>query len=1188
MVVRAFVFFVIAFLVAPAYHLQAQTVSGSIRGNVVDASGGVVPNVEITITNQETGVARTATSTSDGVYNVPSLMPGTYTVQAKAQGFNSIQMKDVVVNVGSDTRADLHLEVGGTSQSVTVTESIPTVETTSTDVSQVMDQELIKNIPLNARDLQQLSVIQPGVQQTFTSSFGKQVSVGGDRVANNRFLQEGIDLTWTFRTSPVSLASNILMGADAVKEFKVISENPPVEYGELSGGITTTTFKSGTNTFHGTLFEYYRNSAFDARNFFDGPVIPPLHRNQFGGQIGGPIKKDKLFFFADFEALRSDAAASFQATVPGLAARNSASPIIRQIFFGATASGPVGTNAPLLPACNDGNYLTAGAASTCNFNSSPNQAVREYYGVSKVDYTLNDKDTLSLSYNIDQSTEYEPTQLAITADDVYMRRQVLALQETHIFSPNVVNTFHGGVQRINYAGNLDIYTSAPIDPRIYVNANPAIAHQSAFPQLPAITIPGVTNIGAPALGFNYVPRYIGYTSMNFSDDVNILRGKHAYQFGAQMKRWYDNIENYMSTPRGAYTYGSLGSFLSDSSASNFAWWVQKYTDPVNNQTYDSTFARGMRLMSYGVYAEDTYKAKSNLTVTYGLRWEYATAPSEEANRISNLYGAGCTAYNCASPTVGAPWYHPPKNNFAPRVGLNWDPFKQGKTSIRAGGGVFFAELEDDYWYPSLASQPPFTTAIALPGQVSFPFNNQAGTTFSSTQCTANCSNTALNNFLAAPGSIFTHETYGGAEFPNFKTPTKYAYNLTVQQELPDHITFLVAYVGSQGRHQGRTFSYQDFAPTTIEQPGQLPMVNGVPIANAVVNPNCVTPGSISCYYWAGSTLAANSNIGAQNVNLLSTAAANGLGIGSLATNCFAPGFATPKNGPCYNNPNWGNSITGNITDGTSHYNALQAVLQRPITPGLFARFNYTYASCIADSGDNLPGQYTNGGSAAFPLITNHSAGRGRCAYLSTHSANLTLTYATHWGKSINSAFLRDVVNDWTLTSQTLVSSGIPFTVAAGSDTARYSAAAGPNGTTGADRPDWAAASTACPNPTPGGAVGLHNLGNGTLVDLNPACFAIAKPGYLGDVGPLIFTGPTTINTDLSLRKTVVIREGQTLTLTADMFNAFNRANFSVPTSLNVFSNAGSVVGNFGAINFNNPYATVTTSRQFQIGGRFSF
>ncbi len=414
-------------LAVPAAHLSAQTVTGTILGSILDSSGSAVPNATVTVTNQDTGVVRTADSSSEGLYTVPSLLAGKYTVEVHAQGFAPVEVKNVVVNVDSNARADVTLQVGATTQTVTVTESVPTVETTSSEVSQVMDENLIEKIPLNARDLQQLSVIQPGVQQTYTSSFGKQVSVGGDRVANNRFLQEGIDLTWTFRTSPVSLASNILMGADAVKEFKVLTQNAPVEYGETSGGVTNTTFKSGTNNLHGTLFEYYRNSAFDARNFFDGPTVPPLHRHQFGGSVGGPIKKDNTFFYTDFEALRSDASASFVAPVPNLAARASAIPAIQQIFFGGT--GGNGAN-PLLPVCNDGQFGKPGIG-LCNFNSNPDQAVREYYGVVKIDHSFGSTNTLSSSYNMDQSSEYEPTQTGITADDVYMRRQVWTLQDTH-------------------------------------------------------------------------------------------------------------------------------------------------------------------------------------------------------------------------------------------------------------------------------------------------------------------------------------------------------------------------------------------------------------------------------------------------------------------------------------------------------------------------------------------------------------------------------------------------------------------------------------------------------------------------------------------------------------------------------------------------------------------------------------
>jgi hypothetical protein len=1176
-----------AFMTMPS-PLYAQTVTGTILGNILDSSGAAVPNAQITITNQDTGVVREAASTGDGIYNVPSLQPGRYSVEAKAPGFTPGQVKDVVVNVGSNTRVDLALQLGQVTQQVTVSEALPTIETTSSEVSQVMDEQIIQNIPLNARDLQQLSVIQPGVQQTYTSSFGKQVSVGGDRVANNRFLQEGIDLTWTFRTSPVSLASNILMGADAVKEFKVIAENPPVEYGELSGGITSTTFKSGTNNIHGTVFEYYRNSGVDARNFFDATSTPPpLHRHQFGGQVGGPLQKDKTFYFADFEALRSDAAQSFTAPVPNLTSRNSAVPAIQQIFFGATPSGGLGTNLPLMPACNDGRYASVSASGLCNFNSNPIQTVREYYGVGKIDHSFGTKNTLSSSYNIDQSSEYEPTQLDVTADDVYMRRQVWTLQDTHIISTNLVNTFRFGIHRINYAGSLDIATSAPIDPRLYVNVNPNIVSRSPFPQVPALTFGfGGQALGSPALGFNYVPRFIGYTNGSLSDDVNYLHGNHAFQFGFQVKKWYDNIENYMSTPRGAYTFGTLGQFLAGGPATAFAWWVQNYTDPLNGQHYDSNFARGVRLMSYGIYAEDTFKVKPNLTVTYGLRWEYATAPAEEHNRISNLYAqdGSCNPFTCAAPQVGAPWYHPPKDNFAPRVGFNWDPFKKGRTSVRGGAGIMFAEMEDDYWYPTLASQPPFTVAVALPNQVSIPFNNVNGT-----------SNSALNAFLAANPNIFTRETYGGAEFPHFKTPTKYAFNLTIQQELPDHISFSVGYVGSLARHQGRTYNYSDYFPTTIETPGQLPSVNGVPIPGSVINPRCVTPGSIECYYWAGTVAgpaAAVPGIGTSNANVLAVGTAPPASMCALSptvpcdyAHFFAP-YATDCRGgtvapPCYNNPNWSNAVGGNITDGNASYHALQTVVMRRMSPGLFARFNYTFARCINDSGDNLPGQYTNGGSAAFPLIYSHSAGRGRCAFLGTNSANFTLTYDTPWGKNAQSFLVKNVLSNWEITSQTLVSSGVPFTVSAGSDVARYTTVGG----AGADRPNWAAPSAACPDPSPNGAINKRNPIN----YVNQACFALAAPGYVGDVGPLVFTGPNTINTDVSLRKTIPMkREGMSFVVSADMFNAFNRTNFSAPTVLGAFLTSGAPNSTLGAINTNNPYATVTTSRQFQINGRFVF
>ncbi len=415
-----------------------------------------------------------------------------------------------------------------------------------------------------------------------------------------------------------------------------------------------------------------------------------------------------------------------------------------------------------------------------------------------------------------------------------------------------------------------------------MNPNPFIVSpRSPFPQVPQIAITGLQTIGStPQVGSNFEPRFIGYTSGNIDESVNWLRGAHAMHFGVQVHRWYDNNENYGSGPRGTYSFPSEASLLSGNTTQNFGWAIPEYTDPTNGQTYIGTIARGEVLRAYGVYAEDTFKVKPNLTVTYGLRWEYAGAPTEEHNRITNGYGPGnppsCGPLTCATATLGAPWYHPPKDNFAPRVGFNWDPFKKGTTSVRAGAGIFYSELEDSYWYPSIAFQYPNIASISVPG-VGFPFINVGS------PLTGTGSNSVVNAFLAskavgscAPGTpggacLPTQlQTLGGVEVPYFKTPVKYSFNFTIQQQLPEKLTFEIAYVGSQARNLGRSISYQDFFPTTIETPGQVPSVNGVPItyaggALAPINPLCQTAGSIECYYWAGS--------GLNNANLIGTGAA---------------------------------------------------------------------------------------------------------------------------------------------------------------------------------------------------------------------------------------------------------------------------------------------------------------------------
>ena len=533
--------FALCLFVFGTVSLRAQTVTGTIQGNVTDSSGAVVPSADITITNQDTGVARAATSNNEGVYNVPSLLPGKYSVEAKAQGFAPTEVKDVVLSVGSDTRVDLKLQVGQTSQQVTVTEAQPIVETTSSEVATVMDEAAILAVPLNSRDVQQLVAIEPGVQSHYDSGYGnRNMTVAGDRPVNNRFLQEGMDTTSVYHNSPSNLATNVMLGVEAVKEFKVESIDVGPEYGEQSAGVVNVLFKSGTNQLHGSAYEYYRNDVFDARNFFDGTAAPPLHRNQFGASLGGPIRKDKLFFFVNYEGLRLNDAETFVANVPNALARGNGVPVpcstttpsptvpacptgvsngtpyVAGMIPGSANAIPVSTVVyndffgganPLYPACTP-NTPSPGSG-LCEYLSNPIQQAFEDYGLVKIDYSLTSKNTLSASYNLDRGWNLTPGPIGVTTNDRINNRQTFTIQDTHIFSTNVVNTARLGVNRIWLNDQADIVggTSRITDPNIlpvHLTVPCAVVCTAAAPgfpsgattPLPVVTISGGTSTSA--------------------------------------------------------------------------------------------------------------------------------------------------------------------------------------------------------------------------------------------------------------------------------------------------------------------------------------------------------------------------------------------------------------------------------------------------------------------------------------------------------------------------------------------------------------------------------------------------------------------------------------------------------------------------------------------------------------------
>jgi hypothetical protein len=1136
--------------------MHAQSASGVILGNITDPSGAAVP-ATITATNQDTGVVRESATTPDGIYNVPSLLPGNYTIEARAPGFGAVRTKDVVVRVGSETRVDLTLQLGPLAETLTVTEAVPLVGTTDVDVSQVLDALVIRSIPLNARDVQQLAVIQPGVQYLNTSGYGgKSLTVAGSRPIDNRYVQEGMDMTFTYRVSPFNLASGLILGVEAVKEFKVLTTNQSAEYGEASGGVTNVLFKSGTNRFHGSGYEFYRNDVFDARNFFDAAGTPPLSRHQFGASLGGPVRRDKTFFFVNYEGLRESLSRSFVANVPDVNARagivpcsgspTAAQPVgtgvcppgtaagtpvtldpalaenanmiaVRQIFFGGSS--------PLYPVCN-GPSLGGGL---CQYLSNPLEKTQQNYVLGKIDHTFNTRNTLSAHYNFDTGWRTTPGELGATADDRINRRQTFTIQDTQILTRFLVNTARLGVNRIWYndekffIGNL-----SRVDPRLFaVKAKVPCATRCSEPQpgfpsgivTPPPTISaagGLTTFGGTTQAFNFAPRWVGYTTGMFSDDLSYLHGKHAIQVGIQLKRWYDNIDQLRGNPLGQWTFTNLPQFLRGAPAQTFSF--QNY-----NKAGGLSFGRNWTQSLIGIYIQDNFKVASNLTLSYGLRWEYVPGPTEKYKRLDNLLPDPETA---GAVTTGD-YFNASKKDFSPRFGFNWDPSRKGKSSLRAAFSILYNQITDASYFTAGTAQPPFVAPVDLNNLMPFPY-----------------SQSVMDQFLSSPQR---NPTFGNTIQQNPPTPVKYSYNATFQQELRGGIVAMIGYIGAVQRHNGRQINYQEYYPSYVIKPGEappFPLLNPAP----QTNPRCTREGQLTCQYWAGS--------GMTNVNVSGSPAA-------YATECEA-GIATN----CLVNNAWGTTINGVVFDANAAYNALQMTLERRSSRGLFARFNYTYARCWEDAADNLAGGEANGGSAAWAPTRDHRANWHRCAYLGNHSANLSLTYDLPFGRAINSRLGKALLNDWQITSLTSIASGVPFDVRSGANTSRTM----PSGN-GNAHPDWVSGCNA------EDAINKHNPTN----YIKTSCFALPVPGYLGDVEALPLIAPATWTTDASMKRSIRVREGMGFQIMADVFNIFNRTNFAPPASVNVFTATGAVNTTAGQIT-----RTIGASRQMQFGLRFEF
>jgi len=782
----------------------AQATGGTISGSVTDQTQAVVPGAEVVITNQATGIVRKLSTNEQGFYSAPNLLPGSYSVTVSSPGFSSTVRANVLLEVGQQVVADIQLKVGDVTQGVEVTEEVPMIDLASSTLSSVVGGETVRDLPINGRDWTLLAALEPGVhtieaQSPITTSgnaranrgFGTALTIAGNRPQQNNYRLDGISINDYSGSGPGSVIGSAL-GVDAVQEFSVLTGNVSADYGKTSGGVVNAVTRSGQNQIHGSAYEFLRNSSMDAANFFEnasGLRKAPFKRNQFGGSLGGPLRKGRSFYFADYEGLRQDLGTPSVITVPSRAAR-----------VGQLATGPINIDPRVLPFLGIfplPNGPESGDLGTFSFTSQ--SVTTESLFTGRIDHKVSDADSLSGVLLFDSSESQSPDNYNFTTTGQKAGRKAFTLEETHIFAPNVLNIARVGYSRAVVRAPITLGGMNPLasDTSLgFLHGNPA----------GSINVTGVSlfNGGVGGVGeTNY-----HYGSYQAYDDLLYTRGTHSLKFGGAFEYIQSN-EFAGGDQIGRYTFGSLQAFLLNQPTT--------FNAVIPGQNYPIY----LRQTIFGAYVQDDYRARPNMTLNLGLRYEPATVPTERYNHLTNLVD-----FSSTQPRLGSPYFHNPTlRNLSPRLGFAWDPFKDGKTSVRGGFGV----------YDTL----PLTYQFVLLVVNANPFS-QAGSVTSPT---------------LAPGSF----PLGG--FPRLTSNTlRYSYvepnprrsyveqwNLSVQHQLPAGLVFVVGYIGEHGVHQPwRSNDANTVLPTVTPQGLVWPTPRGT---GSTLNPNA---GVINSLVWQAS------------------------------------------------------------------------------------------------------------------------------------------------------------------------------------------------------------------------------------------------------------------------------------------------------------------------------------------------
>jgi hypothetical protein len=1243
-------------LLLPAL-LSAQGASGRVLGRVADPSGAVLSAAKITLTNEATGISRDANTNESGDYSFVDVAPGTYTVQFELTGFKKNVQKSVIVDVNQVVTLNSTLQIGGSQETVEVTSEAPQVDTTSTQLGAVINDRSVNELPLNTRDTYQFLQLQPGVQSQLGSSGSLfagsddpgSVSVNGGRTRANNFSVNGGDANDQFVNTPT-----IQPTPDAVEEFRVITNTFDAEYGRNSGSVVNVITKSGGNTFHGDLYEYFRNTVLDSRGYPD-TTKPQLNQNQFGGTFGGPIKKDRTFFFLSYEARRirdgvpgnllnvptgspslanpqGEFAGDFsdQGTFAGgipqggfianvLDGRPGCDTALGYSVAGLLADPSTGlvdwnSGTPTIPsvfpnnvipsACQDpvASNLLQKFVPAANIGSSQSQVVpvgtiNADQFTFRLDHKINDRQSLTAYYYFNDNRELDPydTFEAAGANTTgfgnvnNLRYQQWNFTHTWTINNSLVNEAHFTYMREGQLGYIKPQTTGALTSTCsgaaaqfcFTGTSDSSAITSEFgtaanlgitPGLPSSLtgVPYVNISGGASFGNNFegfLPQ-VG-NSFQWSDGLTWVKGNHTFKFGVDIRRARFDQYYYFDV-NGEYTFDNSGpNGIIPGDGDQYAEFLLGLADAY---TQGSGQREDVRSFAAYPFVQDSWKIKPNFTLNYGFRWEYSPPMTDISGHVETFRpGQNSTVYPCgitnsttywqtltptavpnptcantgAEPTglvvpgdpgVPAGMTSTYYKSFAPRIGIAYSPGRDGKTSIRAGWGLFYNPIEE-LVLAQFGAEPPFGGSSSF-SDVFFntPFVNQGEFT------APNPFGGIITPTKGAPTdlSLFRPILLYGEFEPHLRSQYTTQYNLTFQRDLSNSTMLQIGYVGSQGHRLLATHDINPSNPQTC--------LDIISIANA-------NPANVSSYQSPGATCGPTSEDAQWSVTV-PTGFPFHMPNGTIVTGAATPQTLNLVGLRPYSSPNCNSTLpaftasTGCPVDGTpvftdifaedtianSNYNALEMMLQKRFSRGLQFQAAYTFSRSIDD------------GSTFEETLDpfNYRASRG----LSLFNSKQRFVVSYDWELPVRkySGFAGRLLDDWEVSGITQFQSGFPIRLNTEDDTELINSLF----FLGTEAPSLVAPFQKLDPRKVYSNLGLTTAGYW----FNPNDFATAATNPGAPVPPLgsfnngtqrtICCGPGLIDWDFSVHKKIALSETKYFQFRAEIFNVFNHTNYSNP------------------------------------------